>query len=168
MTERDHGLPRRPATPAEVKALASPIRLRILRYTLSDPLTNRQLAERLSISAASSLYHVRRLTAVGLLEADERRPRSAGGFEIPYRSTGQSWQLELTEEQRPTSAMVRAFIDEISNVDPTDVPNVIRWSSQMTEPRRVELVNRLKALLDEYSTDDVDGEHWSVFVAVHR
>jgi len=168
MTDHDHGLQRRPATPAEVKALASPTRLRILRYSLNEPLTNRQLAERLGISAASSLYHVRRLTAVGLLEADERRPRPAGGFEIPYRSTGRSWQLELTEEQRPTGAMVRAFTDEIAHVDPTDVPNVIRWSSRLTDRRRVQLVDRLKALLDEYSTDDADGEPWSVFVAVHR
>lgn len=166
--DHDHVPPRRPATPAEVKALASPIRLRILRYTLSEPLTNRQLAQRLGISAASSLYHVRTLTAVGMLEADERRARPAGGFEIPYRSTGRSWQLELTDEQRPTGAMVRAFTDEIAEVDPTDVPNVIRWSSQMTERRRVQLVGRLKALLDEFSTDDADGEPWSVFIAVHR
>lgn len=64
--------------------------------------------------------------------------------------------------------MVRAFTDEIANVDPTDVPNVIRWSSRLTDRRRVQLVDRIKALLDEYSTDDADGEPWSVFVAVHR
>ena len=37
---------RRPATPAEAKALASPLRLRILRLCLDQALTNKQLAER--------------------------------------------------------------------------------------------------------------------------
>ena len=38
---------RRPATAAEAKALAHPLRIRILRLCLDQALTNKQLAERL-------------------------------------------------------------------------------------------------------------------------
>lgn len=44
MTEPRH---RRPATPAEAKALGHPLRLRIMRLCLVEELTNKQLADRL-------------------------------------------------------------------------------------------------------------------------
>ena len=38
---------RREATPEEFKAMAHPLRLRILRLCLHDPLTNKEIAGRL-------------------------------------------------------------------------------------------------------------------------
>ena len=52
---------RRPATVDEAKALANSLRLRILRLTLDQALTNKQLAERLDRDPGTVLHHVRRL-----------------------------------------------------------------------------------------------------------
>ena len=159
---------RRPATEAEINALASPTRIRILQLALDESLTNRELAQRLGITPASSHYHVRRLLAVGLLEAKPTKTRSVGGVEIPYRSTRRSWQLELAPEDRPTHAMLRAFVDEVSGIDRGDVEDAIRWHARLTDERRIALAARLKAVLDEFAVDDADGTPWSVFIVVHR
>lgn len=131
-------------------------------------MTNRQLAERLGIDPATALYHVRRLVAVGLLRAEEARPRPSGGIEIPYRATGGSWALELTEEEKPTSAMLDAFLHELREVGTERIEQAIRLRATLSADRRRELVARLYALFDEYAgSDDSDGEPWSLFFAMH-
>src|SRR5439155_18198906 len=67
-TERSD-LGRRPATEAEARALASGIRLRILRLCLDRPLTNKEIAERLDANPATVLHHVRKLVDTGFLAA---------------------------------------------------------------------------------------------------
>ena len=81
-------LGRRPATDAEAKALASSLRLRILRMCLDEPMTNAQLAERLGRPPASVLHHVRTLTATGFLEAlpVRRAPAGRGRSRTPSRA----------------------------------------------------------------------------------
>jgi predicted ArsR family transcriptional regulator len=159
---------RRLATPEEVSALASAVRLRILRLTLDRPLTNQELAERLGLNPATALYHVRRLVAVDLLAAEPPRPRAAGGVEIPYRATRRSWALELTEEEKPTAAMLDAFLSEVREVGLDRIEQAIRLRATLGRERRRELVGRLYALFDEYAADDdPDGEPWSLFFAMH-
>ena len=63
--------PRRPATEAEARALASAIRLRIMRLCLDRPLTNKEIAERLGANPATTLHHVRTLVATGFLAAQK-------------------------------------------------------------------------------------------------
>ena len=58
---------RRPATRAEARALAHPLRLRILRLCLDEALTNREIAERVREQPATVLYHVRTLVRNGFL-----------------------------------------------------------------------------------------------------
>src|SRR5262245_44839912 len=55
----DRGAPRRSATEAEARALASAVRLRIMRLCLDRPLTNKEIAERLGVNPATTLHHVR-------------------------------------------------------------------------------------------------------------
>ena len=61
-------LPHHEASEREAKALAHPLRLRILRLCWQHELTNKQLAERLDRDPGTVLYHVRQLVAAGLLE----------------------------------------------------------------------------------------------------
>ena len=51
---------RREATPDEFKAMAHPLRLRILRLCLHESLTNKELADRLGKRRPRFLHHVRR------------------------------------------------------------------------------------------------------------
>jgi DNA-binding transcriptional ArsR family regulator len=71
---------RRPATPEEAKALANPVRLRILRLCLDEALTNKQLAERLGRDPGTVLHHVRSLVATGFLVPDEVRQGEKGAL----------------------------------------------------------------------------------------
>jgi DNA-binding NarL/FixJ family response regulator len=48
----------RDATPEEMHALGHPLRWRILRETLNEPLTNKQIAERLWISPGTVRRHL--------------------------------------------------------------------------------------------------------------
>ena len=69
---------RRAATEAEAAALASGIRLRIIRLTFSEALTNKELAERLGRDPATTLHHVRKLVETGFLAAQPPRRGDPG------------------------------------------------------------------------------------------
>ena len=93
------------ATPAELKALAHPLRLRILRLCLRDSLTNKQLADRLGKDPATTLHHVRTLLRSGFLEAEPPRTGETGALEKPYRSTNKSWALSIPRSDQVTAVV---------------------------------------------------------------
>lgn len=67
--------------PEQLKALGHPLRLKVLQALgeAEEPLTNRELAERLSVDPGHLHFHVRMLHRAGLIE---RVP--GGGREKPY------------------------------------------------------------------------------------
>src|ERR1051326_6873338 len=92
---------RRRATEAEARALASTLRLRILRLCLDDEATNKEIAHPLGRNPGSVLHHVRRLVDTGFLVALPERQGSRGSLEVPYRATGKSWELTGPQEPVP-------------------------------------------------------------------
>src|SRR5690349_24557498 len=68
--------------PEQLKALGHPLRLKVLQVLGESPgpLTNRELANRLSVDPGHLHFHVRMLHRAGLIELAE-----AGGREKPYR-----------------------------------------------------------------------------------
>jgi DNA-binding transcriptional ArsR family regulator len=105
---------RRAATAEEAKAIASPLRLRILRLCLDRPLTNKQIAQALDRDPASVLHHVRKLVQTGFLAAEGERRGTRGAREVPYRATGKSWVLDVVDEKQGRAkgiALVEAFLD---------------------------------------------------------
>jgi predicted transcriptional regulator len=74
---------RRAATLEEARALAHPVRLRILRMCLDEARTNKDLASRLGLPAGSVLHHVRTLVATGFLLEGEHRRGPRGTTEKP-------------------------------------------------------------------------------------
>ena len=157
---------RRPATDAEARALASSLRLRILRMTLDEPLTNQQIAERLGRHPASVLHHVRTLLDTGFLVPEGERRGARGAREIPYRATRKSWHTEVPQEGQ--GAMVQAFLEE-SRAAGTERAKIARLGLRLTGPEFEELTERLDALLADYAArpPSPGGEPWSVFLAVH-
>src|SRR6201991_3260222 len=155
-------LGRRPATDAEAKALASSLRLRILRMCLDEPMTNAQLAERLGRPPASVLHHVRTLTATGFLEALPIQEGPRGSRPVPYRATRKSWMLEDHRSSRP---MIEAFLETASDVGEEDL-SVSRLGLRLGH---ADLVRRLDEVLNEFAArpPDPHGRPWSVFVAIH-
>jgi GTPase len=108
---------RRRATDAEARAVASAVRLRILRLCLSEALTNKELAVRLGRNPATVLHHVRTLVDTGFLEALPPRRGTRGSREVPYRATGKSWLMDLDDRPPAThDAMLAAFLEEVAAV----------------------------------------------------
>jgi DNA-binding transcriptional ArsR family regulator len=156
---------RRPATDAEARALASGLRLQILRLTMDRALTNKEIAERLGRPPASVLHHVRTLVDGGFLVAEDVRRGTRGARERPYRATGKSWYLES-----PTGvpAMVEAFLAESARAPAEDV-RMSRLGLRLSDADVDELERRLLELLEEFRArgHDSDRAPWSVFVALH-
>jgi DNA-binding transcriptional ArsR family regulator len=160
---------RRSATDAERRALASGLRLRILRLCLDEPRTNREIAERLGRHPATILHHVRTLADTGFLVADPVRRGTRGSREIPYRATRLSWLLDVDDDPGPeVSAMLEAFLAEVRDVEPERV-RTARLGLRLRPDELEEFHGRLQEVLDDYAArpPSPDGEPLSVFLAIH-
>jgi DNA-binding transcriptional ArsR family regulator len=156
---------RRRATVLQAKAASHPLRLRILRLCGLEPMTNKQLADRLDSQPGTTLYHVRLLVEAGLLEPAPIRTGASGALEKPYRNTGQSWWLSLygdTDEGEPydhrsdesSLATIEAFQAELREAGPGSVQSFARFMLHLSDEEVRELDRRLLAVLDEYIQTD--------------
>ncbi|MGR6916210.1 ArsR/SmtB family transcription factor [[Actinomadura] parvosata] len=165
------GTKRRPATEAEARALASAVRLRILRLCLDQALTNKEIADRLGANPATILHHVRKLVETEFLVAEPSRPGPRGSTEIPYRATGKSWDMDVRESGVPggRAAMLDAFLEEVRLVDLEEV-SFTRLGLRLTPEGRAELLERLQEVFEEFRVRQPppDGEAYSLFFALHR
>jgi DNA-binding transcriptional ArsR family regulator len=155
----------REATDAEARALASGLRLRILRLTLDEALTNKEIAEELGRPPASVLHHVRTLVRTGYLRAEEPRRGARGAREVPYRATGKSWYVNSS---MGAGSMLDAFLSEIQAV-PEDQRDLARLGLRLSEEDLEEFTQRLYGLLREMHDRPRDpaGRPMSLFVALH-
>lgn len=156
---------RRPATDDEAKALASSLRLRILRICLGEPRTNKEIAGVLGRDPATTLHHVRTLVRTGFLAAQEPRRGARGAREIPYLATKKSWHLSTPAAD---VAMLTTFVEEVALVDPGEVDSA-RLGLRLSGPDMDEFRQRLRSLLDEFAgrPDDPSASAWSVFASVY-
>jgi DNA-binding transcriptional ArsR family regulator len=160
---------RRAPTDAERRALASGMRLRILRLTLDDALTNREIAERLGRNPATTLHHVRTLVDTGFLLAEPVRRGTRGSREIPYRATRLSWALDFGDDSGGQSAvMLDTFLEEVRTAGIEHLRSA-RLGLRLRPEEFEEFEQRLQDLLDEYAARPpaADGQPWSVFVGLH-
>lgn len=158
---------RRPATDAEVRALSSTTRLRILRLCLGMALTNREIAERLDRHPASVLHHVRTLTEHGFLVAEPPRRGRRGAREIPYRATGLSWRLSIAHQAR-RDLLLATFLEEVAAVGEQHLDST-RLGLHLGEDEIIEFRDRLQALLDEFALRPPSdrGARWSIYIGQH-
>ncbi len=156
---------RRAPTDAEARALASSLRLRILRICLDAPQTNAQVAARLGMPPATVLHHVRTLVDTGFLEALPAGRGPRGSRPRPYRATGKSWTLDSPAGVGP---MVQALVDSLRAVDP-DQTALARLGLRLDEAQKASLDARLEALVEEYAAlpPTEGGRPWSLFLALH-
>jgi DNA-binding transcriptional ArsR family regulator len=173
---------RRRATVLQAKAASHPLRLRILRLCGQQPMTNKQLADRLGSQPGTTLYHVRLLVAAGLLEPAPVRTGASGALEKPYRTAGQSWWLSAygdTDEGEPyddrddqlSMAPIEAFQAELREAGPGSVRTFARFMLHLSEEEVRELDRRLLEVLDEYIQSDhqrLDRPALGGIVVVHQ
>jgi DNA-binding transcriptional ArsR family regulator len=147
---------RRPATVAEAKAVAHPLRQRILRLCLERELTNKQLADRLGSEPGTVYYHVKQLVDAGLLIPAPVRTGDSGALEKPYRTSGQTWWLSLGYQQDPDTRMVpvQVFNDELREAGPESIQTTARFVLHLSEADMRELDRRIVAVIDEFVATD--------------
>jgi hypothetical protein len=147
------------------RALASPLRMRILRLCLHEARTNKELAAELDLNPGTLLHHVRSLVATGFLVAEEPRAGARGAREIPYRATGRSWR----QGGRDFGPMlVETFLQEIEGLEPAEI-QVTRLGLKLNAENRAEMLARFHALFQEYKErgPDADGVPISLMFAEH-
>ena len=156
---------RRQATDEEAKALASSLRLRILRICLGEGHTNKEIAGILGRDPASTLHHIRTLVRTGFLQPQPERRGTRGAREIPYLATKKSWRLSTPAMDR---SMLDAFLEEVALVPAAEL-DTSRMGLRLTAAGMAEFRTRLHGLLDDFAgrPEDPSAPAWSVFLIVH-
>jgi len=161
------------ATPEELKAMAHPLRLRILRLCLHEARTNKELADRLGKDPATTLHHVRMLVRTGFLAAEAVRTGDRGALEKPYRATGKSWHLNISRPEDQATEMLAvldAVREEMFEAGPEHWLTGARLGLRLTAAAAAELTERIEALVKEYADRpaDADGTPHGLYVNLHR
>lgn len=144
-----------PDPDADARALASTLRLRILRLCLDEPRTNRELAEALARNPGSTLHHVRTLADRGFLVALPPRRGTRGAREVPYLATGRSWETDLPEGAG--RAVVDVFLDELAE-SPASGTTLVRMGLRLTPAQHDDLVQEVLDVVARYRALDVEGD----------
>ena len=166
------------ATVAQVKAVSSATRVRIMRLCHGREWTNKQLADRLGLDPSTVLHHLRILERAGLIEPVAARQGPSGAFEKPYKSTGLSWQLILDDalidedgsgEPAPLSAFRQEFLE--AGVD--SAVELTRFVVHLSDDDLSEFVQQFTALIERYVSgngprQDAGATGYGAFFAVHR
>lgn len=161
---------RRTADEAEARALASPLRLRILRVALHEPRTNKEIAEALGLNPASVLHHVRTLAETGFLIEQPPRRGARGSRERPYLASGKSFYLDIGEAHAlgDQDLLLATFLDEVKELSPGLLQSS-RVGFRLRAADRERLVDRLHEVLREIAAapSDPEGEPWSIYLGLH-
>lgn len=152
---------------ADARALASVLRVRILRLCLDRPLTNKEIAARLGRDPGTVYHHVRTLAERGFLapQAERRGPR--GSREVPYLATGKSWRTPMGPAGH--RVLLETFLEELAEADPATV-QTSRLGLRLDGAAYEALLRRMGDLLQEYADrpPDPDGTPYSIFLAIHE
>jgi transposase-like protein len=158
------------ANEAEARALASAVRLRILRMCLDDAQTNKEIAQRLGANPATTLHHVRTLVATGFLAPQPERRGPRNSREVPYLATRKSWRMDTDDAgvAGGRAAMLEAFLQEIQLVD-REEGDFSRLGLRLSASEMEEFRERLADLLNEFADRPItpEGQPYSLFVALH-
>ncbi|MEV7972560.1 winged helix-turn-helix domain-containing protein [Cellulomonas sp. NPDC089187] len=155
-----------PDPDADARALASTLRLRVLRLCLDQALTNREIAERLGKNPATILHHVRTLVDRGFLVAEPVRRGARGSREVPYRATGKSWRMPPFPGKQ--QVMVNAFLEELAEA-PDEQVEMVRLGVRLSPAEHQELVQRIADFFSELADREPtpDGDPYSILFAMH-
>jgi DNA-binding transcriptional ArsR family regulator len=133
-----------------LRAMAHPVRLRIMSLLTGAPLTAAEVARELGLTHANASYHLRNLLAAGLIvPAGEEKIR--GGIAKRYRYDAA--RVQGPKGADPSQAFFTAFADELvrrAAKGRWDAPKVIGDAELWIDPEQwVSLRTRVSDLVQE-------------------
>jgi len=154
-----------PEAEARMRALSSPLRLRVLRLCAFESRTNKELAELLGMNPGTMLHHVRTLVQTGYLAAEPERAGAQGAREVPYRATGLSWRTSMPGG---SPVLIETFLQQIEGV-PDDELDATWMGLKVNAAHKAEFQQRLYELVNEFKERgaDDDGDTYSFFSVLH-
>jgi len=152
-------------TPAQLKAIADPLRNQILSLVMDRAATVTELAEALDRPKSSMAYHVDQLVEVGFLQVVRTRKVRA----IEERFYGRVGRVIIIGEgATPAGTRTRSFLVEAHNeaVETVDdkMQSTIRHA-RIPKARREEFWESVSDLANEFSSLERDGDTVYGFVA---
>jgi DNA-binding transcriptional ArsR family regulator len=163
-----------------LRALVDSQRHRIVTLLVDEPLTAKDLAERLNIGRTRLYYHLGILSQHGLIRVVDTRMVS-GIAERTYRAVARTFRVDRTllasqASEAEISDAQASIIDEVArdlraraaSAEPAENDDVLvsRTFLSLNDERRAELRARLSALIEEYRSSDRDGTATEVAIAL--
>ncbi len=144
----------------QLKALADPLRVRILEALVERPRTTKQVADRLGEKPTKLYHHVEALDKVGLIELHSTRP-NRGTLEKYFRAVARSFRAdpELFSSDPVASGwasmgaeLLHRGAEEIRALDGVDLagrqPMLVQLKATTTQVRIERLQEQIQSLLD--------------------
>jgi DNA-binding transcriptional ArsR family regulator len=167
------GAPHLQATVAEMRALAHPLRLRVLEVFAEQPRTTKQVADLLGEPPTRLYHHVAALERAGLLRLTETRKNRGTtekwyeaiartmGSSAPVRSTGRAPKVQAARRSVAMAVLEQSrqeLLAAMAHTDANRPPLVARLVMTAPNARIAELRERLMRLLAdvqrEFACDD--------------
>ena len=168
-------------SPVALRALAHPVRLRLLGMLRVDgPSTATRLAERLGLNSGATSYHLRQLARHGfVVEVTERGNSRDRWWRAAHQSTHTREGGDV-ESRDAVDAMMQAAVvvqteflqravEERQLLPPSwrKITSHSDWALDLAPERAEELKQRLNQVIDEYVTDEPGDGTSQVMLQLH-
>ena len=155
--------------PAQIKAIAHPIRTRVLTALETKPASAKRLAESLQLTHGNVGHHLKVLEKAGLVEVVEERKVRALTERI-FAPTYDHLRIEVGDGS--VDKLRFLFEQAAREAAPQDQQPFAEqgrlYALQMPEARAAEFADRLIALGDEFARSGGDGPTFGFAGAVYR
>jgi DNA-binding transcriptional ArsR family regulator len=152
----------KPTAPAQFRALAHPLRHRLLFALGQQPATISQLATALGAQKGNIAHHLKVLREAGMVWVAETR-HVRGGTEQYYRRTAE--RLVVEPDSGSTAAMLEAVGAEIAAADD---PLLLLRSVRLTAEQARQLADALSRLVEDVEDAGPAAARHGLLVSLYR
>jgi len=154
----------RVATPAQFKAMAHPLRQRLL-FALIHPATISQLATAMGSQKGNIAHHLKVLTEAGMVRMVATRT-VRGGTERYYQRTARRYDLGAKQAMAHLPLLVRAVADELADAAPE--PYLVLRNIRLTAEQVSQLSDQLTRLSEELTDAGPGHPRYGLLLTLYR